>query len=115
MKKIFSIFAILIVFSLIVTAGPEGTKGNKAAKATVSISGTVIDDTTGETLAGVTVCLAGCDQSVYTDFDGNFEFNGLTPGEYTVTTKLISYEECTSKVDAKPEKKATLALKLKSK
>ena len=74
----------------------SGAKSNKS-KATVvaqtSINGSVMDAVTGETLVGVEVKLEGTDLKTYTDFDGQFTFDKVNVGDYTVNAKLISYNE----------------------
>lgn len=114
MKRTIILVFILAAVTLSAMTATEKSKGNKSAAMTTSITGSVVDEITGETLAGVSVFLEGIDQSVYTDFDGNFEFTGLIPGEYTVKTILISYKECTSKVHAELKKKNTVDMRLKS-
>ena len=112
-KTIISAFIVTAVFLSAMTA-TEKSKSNKSVAMTTSITGSVVDEITGETLAGVSVFLEGVDQSVYTDFDGNFEFTGLTPGEYTIKTTLISYNECTSKVHAELKKRNRVDMRLNS-
>jgi len=114
MKKLLSISILFATVTLSVVTASEKPEGNTTGNMTTSITGTVIDETSGETLAGVTVSLEGIDQIVYTDFDGNFAFKGITPGEYTIKTRLISYKEYTLRVNAELKKKNTVDLKLKS-
>ena len=94
-------------------AGNGDTKEKQAASE-VAISGTITDGNTGECLAGVSVSLVESDKSVYTDFDGKFRFSGLKPGEYTLKTVFISYQESSSKVQAKPDEQNEVLLKLTS-
>ena len=63
-----------------------------ASSLTCSISGQVVDQATGESLAGVVVKVAGTDKFTYTDFDGRFIFAGLGQGYYSLESTLISYE-----------------------
>ena len=57
-----------------------------------TMGGSVIDKLTGEPLVGVEVSIEGAGLKTYTDFDGNFSFEGLTPGKYTISAFLISYQ-----------------------
>ena len=57
-----------------------------------TISGTILDQTTGEALVGVKVELEGADKVVYTDFDGNFSFKAVKRGTYSLITNYISYK-----------------------
>ena len=114
MKKLISLTIIFAALTLFTFAGTEGPKGNKSNAPTTSISGTIVDASTGETLAGVTVHLEGVEEAVYTDFDGNFRFNSITPGEYTIKTNLISYKEFSTKVNVQLEEENSVDLKLRS-
>ncbi len=60
---------------------------------TTALSGTVVDEATNEALVGVKVELAGTDKVAYTDFDGNYAFENLEPGTYTVKASYVSYKE----------------------
>lgn len=76
-------------------AGNDNSKdknSNTTPATTISVSGQVIDFTTGEALTGVEISLEGTDQKVYSDFDGNFKFENLNKGEYNVVASFISYE-----------------------
>jgi hypothetical protein len=114
MRKFFFVTFILACFAFSATHAADDAKGKESATAKISISGTIIDDTTGESLAGVSVSLEGTDKIVYTDFDGKFKFSELSPGEYTIKTSFISYGAFSSKVEATPDNKNALEVKLKS-
>ena len=55
------------------------------------IRGTVFDDTSGESLPGVTVFVEGTTTGSITDFDGKFSV-ALPAGEYSLRVSFISYE-----------------------
>jgi len=93
------IFFIIIAIVLTVNTFANNEKGNEkktsessATNVTTAINGTVVDQITGEALTGVKVTIEGTNQVVYTDFDGNFSFNSLTPGEYNINVDYISYK-----------------------
>lgn len=65
---------------------------SKETELTFSVSGKIMDVSTGEALAGVKVIVEETETHAYSDFDGNFEINGLYQGQYTLTTTFISYE-----------------------
>jgi len=94
MKNTFKIalaFALAGMFALVTFADD---KGNPApAAATMSMEGTIIDADTQETLAGVTVKIAGTDVEVKTNLDGKFSIKGLTPGQYNLEVSYISYKD----------------------
>jgi hypothetical protein len=104
MKKLLIGF-LSIMLAVTVTANEkEGkTATNSDNTATVALSGTVFDSTSGELLVGVEVTIDGTETKTYTDFDGNFTFDNMKPGEYKLVTNYISYNKTTEtlKVDAK--------------
>jgi uncharacterized surface anchored protein len=96
MKKI--IFSLLTIVMVIAVSAKENETKNPASvdnAATVVLAGTIADATSGESLAGVEVKIEGTDLKTYTDFDGNFKFDGVKPGEYKVVTSYISYKPAT--------------------
>ncbi len=80
------------IISLNTLASNKGLKGNGEME-TLSVSGTVVDEETGELLVGVAVVIEETNQKVYTDFEGNFTFNNVKKGTYNVKAELISYEQ----------------------
>lgn len=64
-----------------------------------SLSGKVVDLTTGESLAGVKVVLEGTQHETFTDFDGNFSFRNLSVSEAKISASLISYEKTSLTID----------------
>lgn len=92
-KSIFTlIFIALIGFSF---AGNEGENPNatNVPVQTIELSGQVIDLNSGEALVGVEVNIEGSDQKAYTDFDGNFKFKNVKPGNYSLIASYISYKK----------------------
>lgn len=92
----------------------ENKEGNKETKTsmTTSISGTITDAATGESLVGVKVVLEELNQVAYTDFDGNFEFDQVNNGVYTVSTDYVSYKEKEAlSVDTNSNNNVSIALK----
>lgn len=111
MKKVLSLSFLLVALFIGVQASDPPKK--KSTNVSTSIAGQVIDESTGEALAGATVTIEGMDLNVYTDFDGQFQFDELSPGEYTIKLNLISYDDNTSKITADLKKDNTLKIKLK--
>ena len=104
MKAIISSILLVFLFSAVSVAGNE--KGNNKetdeSAATVSISGTILDQQTSEELPGATVSVEGTDISVTTDLNGNFEINDLKPGRYNLKVSYIAYQEKSiEKIDAR--------------
>ncbi len=100
-KLLIGFFALMLTVS--VTAKDKGEKSGTDSEGTaaVALSGTVFDSNSGELLVGVEVQLEGTDAKAYTDFDGNFSFENIKPGEYKLVTNYISYNKTTEtlKVD----------------
>ncbi len=109
MKKLsFSVVMFfLLAFSGFATNTIEVEKENVKS---VSLSGQVLDNITGEALAGVKVVVEGANESSYTDFDGNFSFANLLPGSYKISASYISYQK--SDVEVNLEETEKVALKL---
>ena len=77
---------------------------------TVSLSGQVMDMLTGEALAGVKIMVEETNEISYTDFDGNFSFEGLIPGEYKISTNLISYKSADMEIAVDDTQKVEVKL-----
>lgn len=96
MKNTFRITLALVFIVMISMASFATEKGKPevaATMATTTMEGTILDADTQETLAGVTVKIAGTDTEVKTDLNGNFTIEGLIPGEYNLEVTYISYKE----------------------
>ncbi|MEJ2595724.1 MAG: carboxypeptidase-like regulatory domain-containing protein [bacterium] len=87
------VLAVLFSISFAFAEGTEGTKSTEQSAQSVTISGNVIDMTTGEALTGVEVLIEGTDKKAYSDFDGNFSIQDLKPGEYNIIASFISYKK----------------------
>jgi hypothetical protein len=95
MKKVL-VAALLILSVVAVNAKDSDTKTKTAdtdKAATMLLAGTIADELSGESLVGVEVKIEGTDLKTYTDFDGNFSFAGVKPGEYKLVTNYISYQK----------------------
>lgn len=94
-----------LMLVLAVSANEKEAKTNSKtdSEATVALTGTITDSQSGELLAGVEVNIEGTDTKTYTDFDGNFQFQDIKPGEYKIVTNYISYNKTseTLEVDGK--------------
>jgi hypothetical protein len=93
MKSKILLIGILLLTTTSIIAGEEKSDNTVEAKAiTCALSGIVLDKSTGEPLTGVEVGLEGTELKVYTDFEGSYSFENLTPGEYIISASLISYK-----------------------
>jgi len=82
-------------------------------QATFLLSGSIVDENSGEALVGVEVKIAGTDKKTYTDFDGNFEFESIKPGQYELVTTYISYEQKAQQLEI-DSKENNVKIKLQS-
>jgi CarboxypepD_reg-like domain len=112
MKKILIGFLSLML-TIAVTAKENETKNSTATDnaATIVLVGSISDANSGESLVGVEVKIEGTDLKTYTDFDGNFTFANVKPGEYKVVANYISYKPVTETLEAS-NKNNELKLKL---
>lgn len=101
MKKFVFLCLVLLIFGFesqaVNVVTPKGDKeieiSEMATLATTSLSGVVLDNETGEALAGVAICFEGSNETVYTDFDGNFKIANVVPGNYNILSSYISYND----------------------
>jgi len=87
-KQIAIIAGVTIFFNL--TMASANNESESGSMMQVPLKGIVIDKNTGEPLTGVAVKVNN--ETVYTDFEGNFEINDLYPGEYDLQVSYISYK-----------------------
>jgi protocatechuate 3,4-dioxygenase beta subunit len=94
MMKKYLLAVFVLLAALTISAKDKDNKAKDAETgATLMVSGLVVDENSGESLVGVEVSLEGTDRKTYTDFDGQFSFNNVKPGEYKLTTNYISYRK----------------------
>lgn len=95
MKKALVLLAIVFSVSQVGASEPEGKSVPKAK--TNQIEGVVIDHLTGEALVGVSLKLKGSEETTYTDLQGNFKIEDVTPGTYDIEVDYVSYKDITLK------------------
>jgi len=101
-KRIMITALLLTLFAGVLFADGKDPKNEKANVKKVSVQ--VVDQLTGETLAGVKVNI-GSDKVVYTDFDGMFQLEYDMNKAPQITVTLISYEGKTLQIsDLEPGK-----------
>ena len=98
MKKLVAILmttALLAGFSIqtMASGDDDDDKNNTNNTTTTSLKGQVVDENSGEALTGVKLKIKGENVSTYTDFEGNFNLQGLKPGKYSIETSFISYKD----------------------
>ena len=74
------------------------------------LKGVVIDKNSKETLIGAVISIEGTDVKAVTDVSGNFSFEGLKDGTYTLYIKYVGYK--TLKIDGVQMKDANLTIAL---
>ncbi|WP_138430382.1 SusC/RagA family TonB-linked outer membrane protein [Fodinibius saliphilus] len=63
-----------------------------------SVTGTVTDASSGETLPGVNVVVTEINQGASTDTEGNFTIRNIPEGTYTLKASFIGYKEYTQQI-----------------
>ncbi len=95
MKRMIFVIHLFLAASMVIAGNHKGDVRKKENGSdrmnTFILAGKVTDDSTGEALTGVKITIEGTGVTVYTDFDGNYAFPNLTPGEYRLTASLVSY------------------------
>lgn len=95
MKKILLLAAMFLLAVTLHAKDNETKTKDSDANATMVVAGSIVDQNSGESLVGVEVKIEGTDMKTYTDFDGNFAFKNVKPGEYKLVTNYISYQQKT--------------------
>jgi hypothetical protein len=97
-KVLLTILSVFMYTGMILADGENPTHG---ASNVVEISGQVVDQNTGETLAGVKLIVEGSNEVIYTDFDGKFEIKFDLDKKPELSVALISYEGKTVKIEGR--------------
>ena len=79
-KKLLSLFTLCLIFSATAFA-QSGT-----------ITGTVTDESSGETLPSVNVYVVELQRGAATDSQGEFTIEGVEYGTYTVRASFVGYD-----------------------
>lgn len=58
-----------------------------------SVSGTVVDASTGDALSGIQVQVEESEETAESNQEGEFSFENLEPGSHTLTVEEDGYEE----------------------
>ena len=92
---------------IVILTGNTALAGNRDPRTPAmrsTLSGVVVDKSSSEKLAGATIQLVSTGQKIYTDTKGEFSFEGIEPGTYTVKIQSISYKDREVTVEVKPAK-----------
>ncbi len=104
MKKVFIlIIAVIALASFTTVENAKTTKNsNKANTTSSTISGSVLD-INGEPLAGAEIAIKGENNTIYSDFDGNFQLKDLKPGKYSIIVSYLAHTNSLIDVEIKSE------------
>ncbi|GEM_PF-914443 len=114
MKNIRYFFLAAMVLLATSTLFADNESAETSGATTVSLSGTVIDKLTNETLPGVTIQVGDSETKIYSNPDGTFSLDGLHPGEHEVKISCISYKDEVVSIDVQHSVQNTLSVQLES-
>lgn len=83
----------VILFSFLFTGAMAGNGSNGPVEGKSSQKIQVVDHSNLESLAGASIYIKELDKTVFADFDGYVNLDGIPEGEYNLTVQLISYDE----------------------
>jgi len=83
-----------LLFTVLCTMALTG-----AAFSQGSVSGTVTDSRTGETIPGVNVAITELQTGASTDIDGEFEISNIPEGTYTIVATYVGYRSYSSEIE----------------
>ncbi len=97
-----SLLSVVFVFAVLFASAGNINElkkdgNNKSAESTnITISGKIVDSMSKEALVGVKISIENSDVTVYTDFEGNFQFSvPQSTSLNNLKVSYISYEEKT--------------------
>jgi len=79
----------IVVFILMILSNPGDEKSTSGQN--FNLSGTIVEEVTGDGLSGATVRITGLDKEIFTDLDGRFNVSDLKPGKYNIKISYLSY------------------------
>jgi hypothetical protein len=83
---------LIIILAFLMLTNPE-LENLDTSSDKIQFNGTVIEEITGEPIPGATIVIRETSQEIFTDFDGNFTIENLTPGTYNLEVSFISFEK----------------------
>jgi TonB-dependent receptor len=93
--KIFSVSVLMLVLMPCIARASDGSMG--AASESGSVSGTV-KDSSGAVLPGAQIVLQPGSTTVASNAQGDFRFQNVTPGTYTVTVSVVGFANSVSTI-----------------
>ena len=99
MKRFFTLWALLCTLSeALLATNPPTTSATLQTPTDSHLFGHVVDATTGEHLAYVTVSLEGTPTGTTTDATGHFLLRNLRAGTYNVVVEAVGYKSASKEV-----------------
>lgn len=97
MQNIFKTFLIAFISIALASTSAYAEKDssveNSETNSTITISGLVKDNDTGEELVCAAIEITELNKKVFTDISGRFTITNLEKGNYTLKVSYISYQE----------------------
>jgi TonB-linked SusC/RagA family outer membrane protein len=100
-------YKLLLSILVILFAGSQDVAGQG------TISGTVIENNSGEPLPGVNILIEGTERGAATNADGEYQISNLQPGTYTLTARFIGYKDQSKEVELNGNESLTLNFELR--
>ena len=91
-RLLLGLVAVLALSAPAVAASTSVGAPSATPAAPGRVTGVVSDSTSGETLVGATIRIAGTSIGVATDIDGRFTISGVPAGPQTLTVSYIGYD-----------------------
>jgi|GEM_PF-2137808 len=107
MKRLAIFISAIFAIALIGNVEPQSSFANTPdnvhqvivkADSSQTLTGTVVDATTGKAVSGATVQLEGSDNSATTDSSGNFELDDVSSGDYNIMVTADGYKDFEGKI-----------------
>lgn len=101
--------------TVVVQSRPErspGSSGSQGDQERSSVSGVVVDSSTGKGIAGVVVSVMGTASRVITDDSGRFTITGVEVGSRSLSFRLLGYVSTTRGVVVEVNKVAAVEVRL---
>jgi hypothetical protein len=97
MQRIFKTFLLTFISLILASFSSFGENDSSVDKSetnsTITLSGLVKDNDTGEELVCVAIEIAELNKKVFTDISGRFTIPNLKSGNYTLKVSYIAYED----------------------
>lgn len=100
----------LLTFLILIAFAVPATFAQQAG----TVTGTVTDAESGETLPGVNIQLAEIQRGAATSVDGVYRLEGIEPGEYTLRATFVGYQSSERQVTVRAGETTTVNVQLES-